>query len=304
MLPRNLAKRRRYVQPQAPWLRVWMVFDVDRDGSWCAADEAGLPAPTWTAINRRNGHGHLAYGIDAPVRLERWGGRRGPANYLADIERAMVARLGADPSYSGFTCKNPLHRSWQTLWSEHPYSLGELHGWLGDLDAYHVDRVVGCGRNVQTFEHVRRWAYRLVLQHKADGGTAETWRMACIGAAEHFTAEHSPPLHRSECAWIGRSVSKWTWARFTAERFAEIQRARGAAGGRASGAVRFAGSLAERKPWEREGVSRRTWYRRRQRAAAAPAPASGTEPYQDNSTPAVAVRLADAPDVAHEAISG
>ena len=53
-----------------------MVFDVDRDASWYAADEAGLPAPTWIAINRRNGHGHLAYRIDTPVRLEDWNGRR------------------------------------------------------------------------------------------------------------------------------------------------------------------------------------------------------------------------------------
>ena len=78
-------------------------FDVDRDASWYAADEAGLPAPTFTAINRQNGHGHLGYGIDTPVRLEDWNGRRGPTNYLADVERAMTARLGVDPYYRGLT---------------------------------------------------------------------------------------------------------------------------------------------------------------------------------------------------------
>lgn len=233
VLPREAAKRRRYIQPQPPWIRVWMVFDVDRDGSWCAADEAGLPGPTWAAINRANGHGHLAYGIDTPVRLERWNGRRGPANYLADVERAMTARLRADPSYSGFTCKNPLHRHWTTLWTDHPYSLGELHGWLGDLNEYRLPAApaAGVGRNVETFDAVRRWAYRAVLEHKAAGGSLETWRMACIGAAERFTGDHhNPVLHRAECRWIGRSVSKWTWERFTAARFAEIQRARGRGG--------------------------------------------------------------------------
>ena len=233
VLPRTAAKRRRYIQPQPPWLRVWMVFDVDRNASWEAADEAGLPAPTWTAINRQNGHGHLGYGIDTPVRLEDWNGRRGPANYAADVERAMTARLGADPSYSGFTCKNPLHRHWITLWSDHPYSLGELHGWLGDLNQYPLpQRTVGVGRNVETFDAVRGWAYRRVLQHKADGGSLETWRMACVGAAEQFTGEHhDPPLHRSECAWIGRSIGKWTGAKLTPERFAEIQSERGKASG-------------------------------------------------------------------------
>ena len=55
----------------------------------------------------------------------------------------------------------------------------------------------------------------------------------------------------------------WTWERFTPERFAEIQRERGRAGGVASGTVRAAGSFEHAKPWEREGVSRATWYRRR-----------------------------------------
>ena len=261
VLPRTAAQRRRYIQPQPPWLRVWMVFDVDRDASWYAAAEANLPAPTFTAINRQNGHGHLGYGIDTAVRLEDWNGRRGPANYLADVERAMTARLRADPYYSGFTCKNPLHRSWTTLWGDHPYTLGELHGWLGDLNQYTLpQRTVGVGRNVETFDAVRAWAYRLVLPHKADGGSLETWRMACTGAAEQFTGEHhDPPLHDSECRWIGASVARWTWREFTPERFAEIQRERGRAGGKVS----KRGYLSETKPWEREGVSRATWYRRR-----------------------------------------
>ena len=173
----------------------------------------------------------------------------------------MTAKLRADPLYSGFTCKNPLHKHWVTLTHDYPYSLGELHGWLGDLNQYTLpQRTVGVGRNVETFDAVRQWAYPLLLPHKADGGSLETWRMACTGAAEQFTHEHhDKPLHGSECKWIGASVSKWTWQRFTPERFAEIQRERGRAGGKVS----KRGYLSETKPWEREGVSRATWYRRR-----------------------------------------
>ena len=264
VLPVAAAKRRRYIQPQPPWLRVWLVFDVDRDAAWCAADEVGLPAPTITTINRRNGHGHLLYGVDTPVRLEHWNGRRGPANYLADVERAMTARLRADPLYSGFTCKNPLHRHWTTLHHDHPYSLGELHGWLGDLNQYHLPApTVGVGRNVETFDAVRQWAYPLVLPHKADGGSLETWRMACTGAAETFTREHhGAPLHGAECGWIGASIARWTWRRFTPEGRRAWHAERGRAGGKAS----KRGYLTERRPWEREGVSRATWYRRRRAA--------------------------------------
>ena len=235
VLPRSMAKHRRYIQPQPPWLRLWLVFDYDHDCAWCAADEAGLPAPTITVVNRQNGHGHLLYGIDTPVRMENWGGRRAPARYLADVERAMTAQLGADPSYSGFTCKNPLHRRWVTLYHDHPYSLGELRGWLGDRDEHHLpERVIGLGRNVETFDWLRRWGYRNVLGHKAAGGTPETWREACISEAIRFTQEHHhPPLHRSESGWTGRSVSGWTWERFTLPQFAEIQAARGRASGKA-----------------------------------------------------------------------
>ena len=268
VLPKQAAKRRRYIQPQPPWLRVWMVFDVDRDAAWCAADEAGLPAPTITTINRRNGHGHLLYGIDTPVSMERFNGRRGPANYLADVEQAMTAKLGADPSYSGFMCKNPLHKHWTTLHHDHPYTLGELHGWLGDLNEYTLpQRTVGVGRNVETFDAVRQWAYRLVLQHKADGGTLDTWRLACTGAAERFTHDHhGAPLHGSECGWIGNSVSKWTWVKFTPEGLAKWQAVRGAKGGAVSKRTGDPESFEQTRPWEREGVSRRTWYRRRRAA--------------------------------------
>ena len=236
VLPRAAAVRRRYIQPQPPWLRAWMVFDVDRDGSWAASDDAGLPSPTWMAINRRNGHGHLGYGIDVPVRMEEWGGRSAPAHYFADVERAMTARLGADPLYAGLTCKNPLHRSWTTLWSDHPYSLGELHGWLGDLAEYaRPGEPVGIGRNVDTFDAVRQWAYRTARRYALDGGSPDRWRLDCTDAAEQYTSQHSPPLHKSECRWIGASVAKWTWRVIVvggASGFTAKQRARGKASGR------------------------------------------------------------------------
>ena len=240
--------RRRYIQPQPPWLRSWIVLDVDRDGSWCAADEAELPAPTWTAINRENGHGHLAYGIRIPVRMEEWNGRRGPANYLADVERALTVRLGADPAYNGFICKNPLHPHWETLWSSHLFTLGELLRWLGDLNRYHLPELVtGIGRNVETFDYVRRLAYKAVLKDKAAGGSLETWWQTCSDAAERFThsnhmgyscESNHGPLHQSECCSIGRSVSRWTWEKFTAKQFAMIQSGRGRRGGEASGKAR------------------------------------------------------------------
>ena len=236
MLPKAKARRCRYIQPQPPWVRAWLIFDYDRDGTWCAADEAELPAPTLTVINPDNGHGHLAYGLAAPVLLGPENSDR-PKRYLAAIERAMAVRLRADPSYRGLTCKNPFHPYWETLSSGHLFTLSELHAWLADLNDYRLPKgiVIGVGRNVETFEATRRWAYRAVREHRGDGGTLNTWRNECIGHAEAFTvARHVPALGRSECRWIGRSVGRWTWERVTEEWFSEQQARRG----RASGASR------------------------------------------------------------------
>ena len=284
--PKQVALRYRYIQAQPPWIRVWLIFDYDQDAAWYAADRAGLPPPTIIVINRKNGHGHLFYAIRVPVRMEIWGGRLGPVRYMVAVEQAMTVRLGADPSYSGFICKNPLHKHWVTVENGHLFTLGELHGWLGDLKEYRRPvRMLGVGRNVETFDHVRNWAYRAIREHWMAGGGPETWREACTGAAVEFTAQHTPPLHRSECEWIGRSVSKWTWERFTPERFAAIQ----AAHGRGGAAVQE--RRAERNRHIREllaagytqvltakvmGVSTKTVRR---------VIHNGTKPYQDNSTP-------------------
>ena len=127
MLPKAKAKARRYryIQPQPPWVCVWLNFDYDRDDAWCAADEVGLPAPTLTVISPGNGRGHLAYGLAVPVLLGP-ADKEAPKRYLAAIERAMAVRLGADLSYRGLTCKNPFHPYWETLSSDHLFTLSEF----------------------------------------------------------------------------------------------------------------------------------------------------------------------------------
>ena len=264
MLPRAEARARRYIQAQPPWLIAWLLYDIDRDGSWAAADDAQLPAPSFTCINRHNGHGHLGYGIAVPVRL---GDRQSErtAHYAADVQRAMTVRLGADPAYGGFTVKNPLSSAWAVLWGRPAFTLGELQGWLGDLSQYHLpQRVVGVGRNVECFDAVRSWAYRGVLQHRADGGSVDTWVQACAGAAQAFTADnHAPALHRAECRSIGRSVGRWTWRRFSGARLSAIQAARGRLSGKGRRLDEEVDSRERTKPWVALGIGRATFYRKK-----------------------------------------
>ena len=63
------AMRQRYIQVNPPWMRVFLVFDVDRQEAALAWEDADLPPPLWTAVNRENGHAHSGWALDAPVLL-------------------------------------------------------------------------------------------------------------------------------------------------------------------------------------------------------------------------------------------
>ena len=65
----------RYIQPNGPTHRHWIVFDVDQPAATLSWDDVGAPAPNITVTNRANGHAHLIYGLDTPIRtlrMARW----------------------------------------------------------------------------------------------------------------------------------------------------------------------------------------------------------------------------------------
>ena len=112
------ALRRRHIQANPPWMRVFAVFDIDRPGAALAWEDTDLPSPLWTAENRENGHAHSAWCLEAPVLLGQHD-RQTPMRYLCAVESAMRERLGADRAYAGLITKNPAHGHWRTLWG--PY---------------------------------------------------------------------------------------------------------------------------------------------------------------------------------------
>src|SRR5690554_5777732 len=277
--PRTTAARMRYIQVNPPWLRSWLIFDVDRPGAALAWDYAHLPEPLWTSQNPENGHAHLCYGLDAPVLLGQHD-RQKPMRYLAAIETAMRAKLEADPSYSGLITKNPTHRAWRTFW--HPvggfYDLADLSEWL-ELPKYINKRDkperVGLGRNVDTFDHIRHVAYRMVRGWKAQGGRGVFvyYLNHLHDLAQQYTHnEHPQPLDVKECYHIAKSVARWTWTHFDIEasdkRFSELQARRGSLGGtkrsaayedkRASARLMRASGMSQKAIAEELGVTDRS----------------------------------------------
>jgi hypothetical protein len=241
--PAAMASRKRYIQANPPWLRSWLIFDIDRANAALAWDDAHLPEPFWTSQNPANGHAHLCFGLDAPVLLGQHD-RQKPMRYLAAVESAMREKLQSDPGYSGLVTKNPAHPHWRTFWNRDGglYELGDLLEWL-DLPKFinKKDRPerVGIGRNVDTFDHIRFLAYRSVAGWKATGGRgAFVYYLNHLHdlAIQYTHNEHPQPLDRKECHHISKSVARWTWNKFDIEasnqKFSALQSWRGRQGGR------------------------------------------------------------------------
>lgn len=256
------ALRHRHIQPNTKTL-VWrLVFDIDRPGAAFAWEDANLPPFSWAATNPQNGHAHVAYELEIPVSL--LDKTTKAARLLLAIKHELAMRLGADMAFAGNICKNPIHRAWKTIeFRKESYSLGELSEWVDisqrraktnldtDSDSYLI------GRNVTLFDHLRKWAYRAVREFWGPGDRAKTrWMQAVERQAEEIWdadeinwSSANQAFTQAERRQIARSVGCYTWERFTPRSFAdyvarthtsEIQRARGAKGGKQSGEARRA----------------------------------------------------------------
>lgn len=257
-LPRARAVELSHIQPNEPLLKKWLTFDLDGDNSYFAPEERNCPDPHFISVNRENGHAHVGYLIENAVSwFEK--SHRDPIKLFRDVERGMGRRLGADPDYRGFVCKNPTHKRWETHWKAIlPYDLAKLADCLDKSDKKSSKRlVIGVGRNCSLFDSLRQDAYREVLSFKKDGRTEGEFRSLMESDALRINARFAVPMYQQEVKGIAKSISKWVWERFSTKRFSEIQKAR--ADSRWS-KVPTAESI---KPWDMEGVSRATWYRRK-----------------------------------------
>lgn len=251
---RSKALGNEYIQVNPARLKYWMVFDVDRNGAAFAWEDANLPPPAWAAVNRENGHAHLAWGLSAPVSSGD-ASRIKPMRYAAAIEASFREKLQADVGYSGLITKNPLHKLWDTLRiTDHLYDLGELAEYV-DLDRFRLKgkkkpEPVGLGRNCMLFDELRSWAYSAVRRHR-ESRIYTLWEGECLIKALElnrlFSAPFSP-LPEKECLNLAKSIAKWTWKRDAGAlaRFTARQAAKGKKGGQASGRTRLAASENQR----------------------------------------------------------
>lgn len=215
---------RRYIQVNPPHLRVFMLHDLDYDGAAYAWEDKNLPMPAWAAMNRENGHAHIAYALSAPVLTADFSGRQAPLRFLAAIEAAYRAKLGGDDGFASLITKNPMHPHWGLLRGVPD----AIRGYDLDYLAEFVDlakfkpyagrtnlEAVGLGRNCTVFNVVSRWAYRNVLEFKRQGVTLAGWRKAVYGRCASVNGDFPTPMMDKETLCIAKSIANWVWTRFS-----------------------------------------------------------------------------------------
>ena len=214
-----------------------------------------LPPPNWTVWRPANDHAHVVYTLAKPV--HRYPAARiEPLRFLAEIADYYAHAVGADPAYAGVLAHNPasIFRSpYKTTWGrEAPYTLDQLASVIPFNWEPPTVRQTGVGRNVDLFEAGMRWAGRRV---NAD--------LPVLPVLMVVNQDFSHPLPSSEVHATAKQIEKYRrrWAAhgWHRPRWLSRQAARGRMGGRPR--------LYEpgREPWTLAGVSRATWYRRRER---------------------------------------
>lgn len=237
--PARSAVRRPYIQPNAPAVRLNLVFDIDRPSAGLAWEDGDLPPPTFTVARRdRSDSAHLWYGLRVPVRMADPEDASRAMRYAAAIELGMTRQLGADLAYTATLAKTPHHPEWRTFRSPHLYDLDDLAEYVRELPRLPTRREAirtGIGRNVELFDCTRFWAYRHARDHKH--GPFEPWQAAVFERAMLLNADlFAEPLAVAEVHHVAKSIARWVWTRQRGldARFKAIQTHRG----RRSGAAR------------------------------------------------------------------
>lgn len=237
---REEALKHVYIESNPLVMRGLVITDRDLNDTDLAPELAGLPTPSYMALNPHTRTGHVVYALKNPVCLTD-AARRRPVNLLARIEHGMNTALDGDASYGGRITKNPLNPQHLTLWGEAVYSLHELAKALDEIKALPTagnprktvqSSVVG--RNVSLFDITRNWSYSAIRRHWH--APMSEWERAVRTHAQEvnetiiandFTAG---PLAYSEVHSVSRSIARWTWRNFTPEEFKQRQAAVGRRG--------------------------------------------------------------------------
>lgn len=220
--PREYAIRYPYMQVNRSGFVSWLIFDLDHRNAMIWQD-VGLPAPNLIVRNRTSGTSHLFYAIPPVCTSEK--ARSRPIAYMKAVYAAMALQLDADLNFhSGPVAKTPGHPWWLTHELHgHVYELGALADYV-DLETTSpwaqkpkLD-AVSHSRHCTLFEELRFYAYSIVAKERENGSFERFVRQleAYAYNKNNFVSRgFSANLAQSSLRATVRSVSRWTWDRYT-----------------------------------------------------------------------------------------
>jgi DNA-binding CsgD family transcriptional regulator len=213
--PRDIALNHKYLQPNNPHSKQWLVYDVDRDTD-CGMDWAdrGVTPPNFAVVNPENGHAHYVYILTAPVYTQRNTSLKAQY-YLQAIDEALNKKLGADKNYSKLITKNPFHESWQYYpFQYNTYSLKEIAEGLvlKRKTKENLKTEDAKGRNCTLFEAVRHFGYRI---SREEGWNEQSFYQKIeehsLKLNQDFWTESIIPMTIREVQGIAKSIATWCW---------------------------------------------------------------------------------------------
>ncbi|WP_095158019.1 replication initiation protein [Pseudomonas sp. Irchel 3E13] len=254
-----------YLQPNSLTHKYFMIFDLDSDMSVLDWSDKGLPAPHLIVRNLDNGRSHLTYILNTSVKTDVRGLLK-PIKYCSDVEHGLAVRIGADMNYNGLLTKNPFNTSAFKVFSfqDEPYDLDYLNEFVDkDLVRHqreakkkkNVEDGFASGRNCTLFETLRLWAYSNWHRFHQVELHAEILDQAML--SNTFEC----PLGMNEVRTIADSVYRFITQHFSIERLNELKSERAKQSRKKSSANLI---YVDGKPWEDEGIPKRTYYYRKE----------------------------------------
>lgn len=213
---------RKYIQPNHPNSKLWLLFDIDRPIGLESIEDLNLPTPTFFVQNKVNHHAHLYYGLHTAVHMNANSSQKAQ-RFAGAVDSSLCRALDGDAGYVGLVAKNPLHNHWRTYNTNQAYDLEDFSEYI-DLQPFNDRRkaieAIGLGRNVALFDTLRRWAYKAIRQ----GWPAfDQWHKASFDRAFGINAGFSAPLPLSEVKATAKSVAKYVHTKYSPKSFSERQ---------------------------------------------------------------------------------
>ncbi|MDP0344782.1 replication initiation protein [Glaesserella parasuis] len=236
LLPTKIALDHKYIQVNNDKAIMFLVIDLDHNNP-LIFENVGLPAPNFIVIDKEKSTSHYYYAINKPIYKDYIDNQKALL-FFSKIQQAYTKALQGDPLYAGMIAKNPLHHYWKTWNNNHfyAYDLYELAEYVELPKQLTKREAIGEGRNCWLFDAVRKFAYKEVLFYKANEANEKDFYNVILNRLEKLNT-FALPLDFNELKAIAKSISKWTWAHFSVERFSEIQSARGKIGGKIGGKI-------------------------------------------------------------------